>query len=956
MKKFYCLLFLIALSFTQFRKPIFAVYSKYTHYTSNALLSPGPALWDSYRVQYPNIIYEDSTYKMWYSGHNGEYWSVGYATSLDGINWFKYPLNPVLTWDTDISKPKHIITPSVIKDNGIYKMWFTSSFTDYNDYDFTIGYATSLNGLEWTIHNYKQLQPSQSWDIVGLTHPFVLKISSSEYHMYYSARNSQNWNIGRATSIDGVTWTPYLNNPIITSTGKWWEKGSNLGPFVLYSADPKLFRMWYSTESLGQSTSSMAYAESENNNNWIKPDSLNPILSKELTGYFDDRVISDGSINIVGNSILLWYGGKALDSIWRIGLSYYGDSPAPLSTPTSMPTPTTEPTPTSLPTLTPSPSPTPSHLPTPTPLIPIVIVPGMFSSWNKEEILENKNSNNADWKLLGFVKEYDGIIKTLKNLGYKENENLFIWPYDWRQSISDIATQLDIYLSTNVVSKPEIQTINIIGHSLGGLVARTWVQSGQNKDKVNRIITLGSPHQGVIQPYRAWEGGDVSQDNSVLSFGAQVLLQINKKGFQTNREAIQKIFPVLIDLLPSSPYLIRKSDNSEITKSQMTVWNSWQEKLNLASQTIYSIFDAVAGTGIETPNKYLVTKPNTIDFLLGNWTDGKPVGTIHQTGDGTVNESRAIFFDDTSYLLNKNHGDIIASKEGIQKILDILAIDYTSEAIIEGKATTFAPGLLFLLQSPATIVVSHNGQEYRDEEGILFIPNAHEGTYSTTITGTANGEYRLLIGQFGVNTTLWCSIIKPIQLSETHTYAVSFQPANLLPLPITNFSAGDWIIQIDLALQKLEKLMDKQKIRRLRIELALAKRMLERKNYHIFKIQLESLLYSLAITRNNISNEAIQITFDIENLIGNVYQIVFESKPNLFSKNTLLLQQKIIENRIQQLTKKIEKQNSLSTQELLLFARGIDTYGVGKLKMLDQKLSEASYLFHLTQATLLKLR
>ncbi|MFH0749817.1 MAG: hypothetical protein V1917_02785, partial [Candidatus Gottesmanbacteria bacterium] len=620
-------------------------------------------------------------------------------------------------------------------------------------------------------------------------------------------------------------------------------------------------------------------------------------------------------------------------------------TPSPSPTPTPIP-PTSTPTP--LPP-TPTPTPSPSPTPTPTPLTPIVIIPGMFSSWNKEEMLEYKHSNNAEWKLLGFVKEYEGIIKTLKNLEYKENENLFIWPYDWRQPVVDISTQLDTYLSNKVFNKPGINTINIIGHSLGGLVARTWTQSSDNKNKVSHLITLGSPHQGVIQPYLAWEGGEISQGNTVLSFATQVLLQINKKKFQTNRETIQQTFPVLKDLLPSQPYLIRKSDNSEITKNQMYVWNTWQETINSSVQFIYSIFDAIAGTGIDTPNKYVVVQPNKIDFLLGNWQDGKPESTINMTGDGTVNTSRAVFSDDSSNSLTKNHGDLIASKEGIQKILDILSIDYVSNQIIEGKATTFAPGLLFLLQSPATILVSNNGQEYRDDDGILFIPNAQEGTYKTTITGTGNGDYRLSIGQFGNSTTVWSSIVKPIQQNEEHSYAVSFQPINPLQLPITSLTSLDWMSQIDARLHELEKFIDKQKVKRLRIELVLAKRMLEKQNYFIFKIQLENLLRSLSNVRNKSSNETMQITFDIEDLIGKVYVSTLQDKPYLFSERMLKSEQVYLDQEAVRLTNMIAKKNSFSVQDLLFIKRGFEMLQQGKIKLKDNHLTEASFLFSLTR-------
>jgi len=79
----------------------------------------------------------------------------------------------------------------------------------------------------------------------------------------------------------------------------------------------------------------------------------------------------------------------------------------------------------------------------------------------------------------------------------------------------------------------------------------------KNYLKLSHIITVASPHQGVIQPYRAWEGGDLTQDDTVMSFASAIVLHVNKKTFQTDRETIQQIFPVLKNLLPSSPSMER---------------------------------------------------------------------------------------------------------------------------------------------------------------------------------------------------------------------------------------------------------------------------------------------------------------------------------------------------------------------------------------------------------------
>lgn len=71
------------------------IQTLWSKYPENPILIPGPQEWDSQLVGGPDILYDGKGYKMWYSGYDGKYWRVGYATSSDGITWDKHP-NPAL--------------------------------------------------------------------------------------------------------------------------------------------------------------------------------------------------------------------------------------------------------------------------------------------------------------------------------------------------------------------------------------------------------------------------------------------------------------------------------------------------------------------------------------------------------------------------------------------------------------------------------------------------------------------------------------------------------------------------------------------------------------------------------------------------------------------------------------------------------------------------------------------
>lgn len=87
----------------------------------------------------PTVI-KDSLYRMWYTGvNNNGFVQILYATSTDGISWTKYK-DFAAEYPKAIYDEKGVSHPSVINDNGDYRMWFTSR--DPND-SLRIGYSVN---------------------------------------------------------------------------------------------------------------------------------------------------------------------------------------------------------------------------------------------------------------------------------------------------------------------------------------------------------------------------------------------------------------------------------------------------------------------------------------------------------------------------------------------------------------------------------------------------------------------------------------------------------------------------------------------------------------------------------------------------------------------------------------------------------------------------------------------
>lgn len=198
--------------------------------------------WDESGVIAPEVLLTGDAYSMWYTGTSESTYQIGYATSNNGLTWEKYLANPVLTvgepgsWDE-----LKVWAPAVIHNSSIWEMWYVG----YSDVTGSqIGYATSIDGVNWVKYwDNPVFSPSffDEWESSGLISPYVL-FENGLYHMWYS--NDPQGYIGYAISSDGIHWERYPENPLISPIG-----GGDLCSKVYYVSPTILrldvYHMWY---------------------------------------------------------------------------------------------------------------------------------------------------------------------------------------------------------------------------------------------------------------------------------------------------------------------------------------------------------------------------------------------------------------------------------------------------------------------------------------------------------------------------------------------------------------------------------------------------------------------------------------------------------------------------------------------------------------------------------------
>ena len=93
---------------------------------------------------------------------------------------------------------------------------------------------------------------------------------------------------------------------------------------------------------------------------------------------------------------------------------------------------------------------------------------------------------------------YDGLIKSILTWGYKPNLDFWIFPYDWRQSNRISGHLLTKFIEEKTEGKRCDDGVDIISHSMGGIIARA---ASLNGAPIRRAAYIACPHLGSPLAY-----------------------------------------------------------------------------------------------------------------------------------------------------------------------------------------------------------------------------------------------------------------------------------------------------------------------------------------------------------------------------------------------------------------------------------------------------------------------
>lgn len=361
----------------------------------------------------------------------------------------------------------------------------------------------------------------------------------------------------------------------------------------------------------------------------------------------------------------------------------------------------------------------------------IIVLPGLGASWNAEAIMLGSTAPNFIWKMTPFVKNYDQLISSFESNGLIKNQDFFVWNYDWRKPLSKIVNDFNNYIDSLDLQTGE--KVNLVGHSLGGLVARIWTQD--HATLVDKTITLGTPHFGAVKAYEAWNGAKISDSVDVASVGLNILLKLQQKNGDTSVQTLKKYAPIVMNLIPTFNFL-KKNENVIFQN-----FNQFLADKNVGLSTISTQLYTVDGIGEDTKEWINLGERSIFDRMLGIWDDGRPLLSQFGVGDGTVLKKSAVVTDTETTELISNHGELV--DKSINWVLSKLGLGVVTNTINSYPQTQ----AVFYLSSSANIVVNCGGVNKVDIEGWVIFENQETKNCQVKLTGRDyEGTYKLVAG------------------------------------------------------------------------------------------------------------------------------------------------------------------------------------------------------------------
>lgn len=378
--------------------------------------------------------------------------------------------------------------------------------------------------------------------------------------------------------------------------------------------------------------------------------------------------------------------------------------------------------------------------------------------------------------------------------------------------------------------------VNIIAHSMGGLVARRYIQSNNYRDDINQLVLLGTPNHGSSDVYTLWEGGVVPSNWKKLEQNeiGFILWFIKNVTAQTsdNYDTIHTYIPSIRELLPIYDFLEDSEGNLKSHNSLIEARNPFLTNLN-DDGDMRDLPDkingitVIAGSGESTVSNIPTIERDATEIKL--WKDGLP-NPMPPTRDNTEGDNRVLLssaridpwsifppvltqsswqklfgqvFRIAHAQFEGEPGEFLKQKEVNSKhgALPTVAINDVFETLeLPAPTIAYTPPAepenitSFWFASPVQVKITdpqgrtitkdvnnipgavYSGESDLNGVKMVIIPNSSPGQYKIELIGTGDGQYHMAVANFNDSQDTIVTVEKNVMQGEKVEYQTEISP------------------------------------------------------------------------------------------------------------------------------------------------------------------------------------
>ncbi|MEK7110668.1 MAG: hypothetical protein AAB867_02350, partial [Patescibacteria group bacterium] len=250
---------------------------------------------------------------------------------------------------------------------------------------------------------------------------------------------------------------------------------------------------------------------------------------------------------------------------------------------------------------------------------------------------------------------YAHLLNAFTDAGYSFGTDLFVVPYDWRFHIGTSSAQFLAPIIQTAIAKSPTGKINIVAHSMGGLLLKEYLAEATSTNFINKLILVGVPELGSPKSFK------------ILNYGDRIGVPLGFLNESKVRDISQNM-PAVYELLPSRTYFTATGGGNYVVdfrnvidsitsyldydrtklvmienpsdrrnSSLLDLADTFHQSLDTVSFPAQNLYSVIGCQNPATIGTFVLRQDNEVDILAGDGDGTAPLVSAYRPDRNSTN-------------------------------------------------------------------------------------------------------------------------------------------------------------------------------------------------------------------------------------------------------------------------------------------------------------------------------